>query len=144
MLLIERNSSHFTTEFLPRTLNPFSPYNQFSFLKPFNKSPNLKFQSNKRFQVVSFFGNPDPNSIFLVSGENYNVCSTRDVRSYAGRSKKTGGASSFGGRLEGNADFRRRLRRSARAKSKKLAESLFYRLKNPKGRGNYPDNFSEE
>lgn len=138
------NSSHFTTEFLPTTLNPFSPYNQFSFLKPFHKPPNLKFQPHKRFQVVSFSQNPTPDSEFPISGENYNVHSTRDVQTYAGRSKKTGGASSSGGRLEGNAEFRRRMRRNAKVKTKKLAESLFYRLKNPKGRGNYPDNFSED
>ncbi|XP_058748138.1 uncharacterized protein LOC131620954 [Vicia villosa] len=138
------NSTHFTTEFLPRTLNPFSPYNQFSFLKPFNKSPNLKFQPRKRFQVVSFSQNPKSSSELTISGKDYNVRSNRDVRTYAGRSKKTGGASSSGGRLEGNAEFRRRMKRNSKAKSKKLAESLFYRLKNPKGRGNYPDNFSED
>jgi hypothetical protein len=138
------DSTHFTTEFLPRTLNPFSPYNKFSFLKPFNKPPNLKFQPHKGFQVVSFSQNPKPSSELAIFGKNYNVCSIRDVRSYAGRSKKIGGASSSGGRLEGNAEFRRRVKRNARTKSKKLAESLFYRLKNPRGRGNYPDNFSED
>ncbi|XP_059285309.1 uncharacterized protein LOC132038645 [Lycium ferocissimum] len=62
----------------------------------------------------------------------------RDIRSFAGRKKENSG----GGRIEGSAEFRRQAKRNARRKSKKLAESLFYRLKNP--HGNYPDNFSEE
>lgn len=61
----------------------------------------------------------------------------RDTRSFAGRSK-----ANPGGRIEGSAELRRQAKRNARRKSKKIAESLFYRLKNP--RGNYPDNFSEE
>ncbi|AES99428.1 hypothetical protein MtrunA17_Chr5g0435731 [Medicago truncatula] len=139
------DSTPFTTEFLPRTLNPFSPYNKFSFFKPFNKSQTLiKFQPYKRFEVVSLAQNAKPESEFGIFSKNCDVFSRRDVGCYAGRSKKTGGASSSGGRLEGNADFRRRMKRNARVKSKKLAESLFYRLKNPRGRGNYPDNFSED
>ncbi|XVF78836.1 hypothetical protein PTKIN_Ptkin14bG0169200 [Pterospermum kingtungense] len=39
--------------------------------------------------------------------------------------------------------MRRRAKQNARRKSKKLAESLFYRLKNP-GKGNHADNFTEE
>lgn len=42
----------------------------------------------------------------------------------------------------GNADVRREFKQNVRRKSKKFAESLFYRLKNP--RGNYANNFSEE
>ncbi|KAJ8543010.1 hypothetical protein K7X08_005533 [Anisodus acutangulus] len=49
---------------------------------------------------------------------------------------------SGGGLIEGSAEFRRQAKRNARRKSKKLTESLFYRLKNP--HGNYPDNFNEE
>lgn len=61
----------------------------------------------------------------------------RDVRSFAGKSKKKAG-----GRIQGGAELRREIRRKARRKSKKLAESFFYRLKNP--HGNYPDNFTED
>lgn len=66
----------------------------------------------------------------------------RDLRSYAGRSKKKEGGSSSSGRIEGNAEFRREVKRNARLKSKKLAESLFYRLKNPNR--SHADNFTED
>ncbi|XP_047321716.1 uncharacterized protein LOC124925688 [Impatiens glandulifera] len=65
----------------------------------------------------------------------------RDVRSYAGRSKKTPGEPSSG-RIEGSAELRKEVKRNAHRRSRKLAENLFYRLKNP--HKNYPDNFSEE
>lgn len=73
----------------------------------------------------------------------------RDVRAWAGRSKKKPGGSS-GGRIEGNAEMRREAKRNARIKSKKLAESLFYRLYNNPNRSrssilsNHPDKFTEE
>ncbi|KAI3802962.1 hypothetical protein L1987_31109 [Smallanthus sonchifolius] len=54
--------------------------------------------------------------------------------------KKEGGTST--GRIEGNAELHREAKRNTRRKSKRLAENLFYRLKNP--HGNYPNNFSEE
>ncbi|XP_061343548.1 uncharacterized protein LOC133289585 [Gastrolobium bilobum] len=148
-MLFEMDVSHFRSEFLPRTLNPSSAYLQFSSLRHFHKSPNLKFQSQKRFKIVSFSQSPKPFSKLPSCDHNPaytphdNGC-TRDLRSYAGRSKKSGGSSSSGGRIEGNAEFRRRLRHNARQKSKKYAESLFYRLKNPRGGGNYPNNFSED
>ena len=143
---------HFRSDFLPRTLNPFSPYLQFPSLRPFSNSlhnaPNLKFRAQKRFAVISFSQSPKPITKLPISGQNplyspqdNNAC-TRDVQSYAGRSKKRGGGSSPG-RIEGNAELRRRIKRNAKAKSKKYAESLFYRLKNPRG-GNYPNNISEE
>lgn len=66
----------------------------------------------------------------------------RDLRSYAGRSKKKASGGSSSGRIEGNAEVRREVKRNARRKSKKLAESLFYRLKNPNR--NYADNFTED
>ncbi|KAH9614734.1 hypothetical protein KSS87_014060, partial [Heliosperma pusillum] len=56
----------------------------------------------------------------------------------AGRSKKTPST----GRILGSAELRSEAKRNARRKSRKLAESLFYRLKNP--HRNHPDNFSEE
>nr|GLL47153.1 uncharacterized protein LOC109150618 [Ipomoea trifida] len=46
------------------------------------------------------------------------------------------------GASKGTAEVRREAKRNARLRSKKMAESLFYRLKNP--HGNYPNNFSEE
>ncbi|KAH1093360.1 hypothetical protein GYH30_039219 [Glycine max] len=141
-MLFEMDLRHFRSEFLPTTLNPSSTYLQFSPLRPLHKTLNLKFQSQKRFAVVSFSQRPKTISEFSILGQN-SWC-TRDLRSYAGRSKKSGGAGSSGGRIEGNAEFRRRLKRNARARSKKYAESLFYRLKNPKGGGNYPDNFTED
>ncbi|XP_006407033.2 uncharacterized protein LOC18023599 [Eutrema salsugineum] len=73
----------------------------------------------------------------------------RDVRALAGRSKKKPGGSS-GGRIEGDSDMRKQVKRNAREKSKKLAESLFYRLYNnpDKSRSNilssHPDKFTEE
>ncbi|KAE9596159.1 hypothetical protein Lal_00031189 [Lupinus albus] len=146
--------SHFRSELLPRTLIPSSPFIQFSYIRPFSNpfhsAPNLKFQPQKRFAVTSFSQSPSisitkvtpfvQNPLYFPQDD---VCA-RDVRSFAGRSKKTGGRSSSGGRIEGSADLRRRLKRNARAKAKKLADSLFYRLKNPRGGGNYPNNFSED
>ncbi|KAG6403845.1 hypothetical protein SASPL_136078 [Salvia splendens] len=60
-----------------------------------------------------------------------------DIRTFAGRSK-----GKSGGSIDGGADLLRESKRNARRRSKKMAESLFYRLKNP--HKNYPDNFSEE
>ena len=119
-MLFEMDLMHFRSEFLPTTLNPSSTYLQFSPLKPFQKTLNLKFQSQKRFAVVSFSQRPKTISEFSILGQN-SWC-TRDLRSYAGRSKKSGGAGSSGGRIEGNAEFRRRLKRNDRARSKKYAE----------------------
>ncbi|KAG6637162.1 uncharacterized protein LOC122281319 [Carya illinoinensis] len=66
------------------------------------------------------------------------------VRCLAGRSKKKKPAGSPPGRIEGNAEFRRAVKEGARQKSKKLAESRFYRLhKNPKN-SNHADNFTED
>ncbi|KAG8386417.1 hypothetical protein BUALT_Bualt03G0146600 [Buddleja alternifolia] len=79
--------------------------------------------------------NPNPK----FSCQNANKRS--DFRSFAGRSKgKPGGPST--GRIEGDADLRREAKRNARRESKKMAESLFYRMKNP--HKSYPENFSEE
>lgn len=133
---------HFRSEFLPKTLNPSSTYLQFSPLRPFHKTPNLKFHSQKRFAVVSFSQNPK--AISELSVLRRNPACSRDLRSYAGRSKKSGGEGSSSGRIEGYAEFRRRLKRNSRARSRKYAESLFYRLKNPRGGGNYPNNFTED
>ncbi|KAB1216482.1 hypothetical protein CJ030_MR4G018577 [Morella rubra] len=67
-----------------------------------------------------------------------------DIRCLAGRSKKKNTGGQPPGRIEGNAEFRRSVKEGARRKSKKLAESLFYRLhKNPKN-SNHADNFTED
>ncbi|KAJ8755682.1 hypothetical protein K2173_022586 [Erythroxylum novogranatense] len=76
----------------------------------------------------------------VLSLSHQNEPSQRDVRAFAGRSKKKT-REAVAGRIEGNAEFRRQMKRNAWKKSKKLAESLFYRLKNPNK--NYPDNFTE-
>ncbi|RDX94409.1 hypothetical protein CR513_23212, partial [Mucuna pruriens] len=133
---------HFRSEFLPTTLNPSSAYLHFSPLRPFHKTPNLKFQSLKRFGVVSFSQGHKPINKLSILGQNRPF--TRDLRSYAGRSKKSDGQGTSSGRIEGGAEFLRQLKRNARARSKKYAESLFYRLKNPRGGGNYADNFTED
>ncbi|KAL1541391.1 hypothetical protein AAHA92_25619 [Salvia divinorum] len=66
-----------------------------------------------------------------------NASHRSDFRIFAGRSK-----GKSGGSIDGGADLLRESKRNARRRSKKMAESLFYRLKNP--HKNYPDNFSEE
>ncbi|TYH64556.1 hypothetical protein ES332_D07G274700v1 [Gossypium tomentosum] len=66
----------------------------------------------------------------------------RDIRAFAGRSKKKPEDQSSG-RLEGNSELRRVARQNARRNQKKRAESLFYRLKNP-GKSIHADNFTEE
>ncbi|XP_065861955.1 uncharacterized protein [Euphorbia lathyris] len=82
-----------------------------------------------------------PLLLSTLSFSRKDVSSRRQVRSFAGRSKKKPGGASPG-RIEGNAEFRRQVKRNARIKSRKLAESLFYRLKNPNR--NHADNFSED
>lgn len=74
----------------------------------------------------------------------------RDVRALAGRSKKKPGGGSSGGRIEGDSDARKQAKRNAREKSKKLAESLFYRLYNNPDKtrtsilSSHPDKFTED
>ncbi|KAL5710535.1 hypothetical protein ACHQM5_021084 [Ranunculus cassubicifolius] len=65
----------------------------------------------------------------------------RNVIVAAGRSKKKPGGPSTG-RIEGGSDIRKQAKRNARRKSLKLAESLFYRLKNPNRI--HADNFTED
>ncbi|KAF6162116.1 hypothetical protein GIB67_008245 [Kingdonia uniflora] len=81
------------------------------------------------------------NPSFSISPNNNVPQYRRSVIVSAGRSNKKPGQSS-GGRIEGNAEVRREAKFNARRKSKKLAENLFYRLKNP--HKNQADNFSEE
>lgn len=114
--------------FLPKFLNPLHK----STITPIHNSSRI----TKPLKIQSLYTNPK----YIFSSQN--VSNTRrDVRSFAGRSKKKPGEPSSG-RIEGNSEFRREVKQNARRKNKKLAESLFYRLKNP--HKNYPDNFSEE
>ncbi|XVE53128.1 hypothetical protein DITRI_Ditri02bG0179500 [Diplodiscus trichospermus] len=109
-----------------------------SFSKALNPS-FLVFPSNERI-----LSPPLPRQNYQFSCQKSPILSIhhRDVRAFAGRSKKKPGGQSSG-RLEGNAEIRRVAKQNARRKSKKLAESLFYRLKNP-GKRNHADNFTEE
>lgn len=106
-------------------------------------------QSPQNFWVLSKTPNLNPSyPLFLPkltfpNPRKPRFCGQNGVRCMAGRSekkKKGGGASP--GRIEGDADFRRAVKEGARRKSKKLAESRFYRLhKNSK---NQADNFTED
>ncbi|KAH6780882.1 hypothetical protein C2S52_012119 [Perilla frutescens var. hirtella] len=112
---------------LPKTLNPnLNPFHLFpsKFLKTLPRIPPPLSKSIKiRSQYPKFSGQ--------------NAIHRPDFRLFAGRNKgKTGGA------IDGGAELLREAKRNARRRSKKMAESLFYRLKNP--HKNYPDNFSEE
>ncbi|CAI0560314.1 unnamed protein product [Linum tenue] len=70
-----------------------------------------------------------------------NASQRREVRAFAGRSKKKPGGPSTG-RIEGNAEVRRKIKQSARRKTWKIAESNFYKLKG--SHNNHPDNFTED
>ncbi|XP_060189197.1 uncharacterized protein LOC132618151 [Lycium barbarum] len=124
---------------ISKTLNPtLSTTLRSSSLSPFfnpllRTLPLIPCTSRTPKPLTILSHNQKP-KIFLQN----DVTFRRDIRSFAGRKKENSG----GGRIEGSAEFRRQAKRNARRKSKKLTESLFYRLKNP--RGNYPDNFSEE
>ncbi|XVF78833.1 hypothetical protein PTKIN_Ptkin14bG0168900 [Pterospermum kingtungense] len=110
-----------------------------SFSKTLSPSSFLLFLPPKPFLSPSF---PSQNHRFSRQKPPILSINHRDVRAFAGRSKKKPGGQSSG-RLEGNAEMRRVAKQNARRKSKKLAESLFYRLKNP-GKGNHADNFTKE
>ncbi|XP_059662725.1 uncharacterized protein LOC132308616 [Cornus florida] len=127
---------------LSKTLNPS--------LSTF-QCPSISKFSNPLFKTLTTIHytpqNPKPLLILSLS-QNLNfpfsrqhVTHRREVRSFAGRSKKKPGGPSTG-RIEGGAEIRREAKRNARRRSRKLAENLFYRLKNP--HKNYPDNFTEE
>ncbi|KAF5814765.1 hypothetical protein HanRHA438_Chr03g0126741 [Helianthus annuus] len=120
---------------LSKTLNPcfstFTPYPLTKISNPLYK-PIIPTHSSPK--------TPKYQSIKALFSPKIPSCRP-SVRSYAGRSKKKEGGTSTG-RIEGNAELRREAKRNVRRKSKKLAENLFYRLKNP--HGNYPNNFTEE
>ncbi|CAH8293944.1 unnamed protein product [Eruca vesicaria subsp. sativa] len=127
-----------------KTLNP-----TFSSLSPFSipKSPPNSFtQRTIPISPLTQRNKIKISNLFL----NKDVASRRDVRALAGRSKKKPGGTS-GGRIEGDSNTRKQIKRNAREKSKKLAESLFYRLYNnpdKKSRSNilssHPDKFTED
>ncbi|KAL6543784.1 hypothetical protein OROGR_010281 [Orobanche gracilis] len=121
---------------LPRTLNSHLSTRPSKFCNPLLKTfPRIHPSAATRELLTIHSQTLKPN----FSSQNVNQ--RPDLRSFAGRSKgKPGGPST--GRTEGDADLRRQAKRNAQRKSRKMAESLFYRLKNP--HKNYPDNFSEE
>lgn len=127
---------------LAKTLNPslflFTP-----FPNPLRKTLTLQPISTapKRLCIKAFSQfpqNSDPNFTFSHQIPQLR----RDIRSLAGRSKKKPGGGPSPGRIEGNAEFRKEVKQNARRKSKKLAESMFYRLKNPSRK--YADNFTDD
>ncbi|XP_062096802.1 uncharacterized protein LOC133802503 [Humulus lupulus] len=130
---------------LSKTLNPpFSLLHCSSlsrFSNPLRKTLTFRPRNvPKPFQIISHSKTHLPIPTFPLQNL---AARSRDVRSFAGRSKKkAGGGGSSGGRIEGNAEFRREVKRNARRRNKKMAESLFYRLKNPNR--NHPDNFTED
>ncbi|KAL8195454.1 hypothetical protein R6Q57_025857 [Mikania cordata] len=109
-----------------KTQNPyfstFTPYPLTKISKPPLFKPQIPIHSSPKIPTII--------SIKSLFSPNNESCRP-DVRSYAGRSKKKQGGTSTG-RIEGNAELRREAKRNARRKSKKLAENLFYRLKNPR------------
>ena len=130
---------------LPKPLNPPFSLLHHPSLTPFSNPlrKTLTFRPRnapKPLQISALSKTPFPITTFFRQNL---AAGTRDVRSFADKSKKRASSgSSAAGRIEGNAEFRRELKRNARRRSKKLAESLFYRLKNPNR--NYPDNFTED
>ncbi|MBA0634013.1 hypothetical protein Godav_024883 [Gossypium davidsonii] len=97
---------------------------------------------NSIFELYLLLVPPDENRPFSCQCTPILSVHHRDIRAFAGRSKKKPGDQSSG-RLEGNSEIRRVARQNARRKQKKRAESLFYRLKNP-GKSIHADNFTEE
>ncbi|KAK9937846.1 hypothetical protein M0R45_014613 [Rubus argutus] len=132
---------------LSKTLNP-SLFLLTPFSNPLRETLNVKpSNAPKRFSIKAVSQIPHssgPNLTFSRQIPQFG----RDLRTFAGRSKKKpGGPGGSGdgpsrGRIDGNSEFRKEMKRNARRKSKKLAESMFYRLKNPSR--NYPDNFTQD
>ncbi|KAL6999632.1 hypothetical protein U1Q18_000791 [Sarracenia purpurea var. burkii] len=128
---------------LCKTLNPHLSSFQ---IPPLSKFPNPLHKTLTPFHI-SPHNPPKPLRIHCLSQipsfpfSRQVATNRRDVRLFAGRSKKNPGGQSTG-RIEGNAELRREAKRNARKRSRKLTENLFYKLKNP--HKNYPDNFTEE
>ncbi|XP_023535253.1 uncharacterized protein LOC111796741 [Cucurbita pepo subsp. pepo] len=136
-----------TSQFpLCKTLNPSSPFLPSTSLTPFSnpllQTLTLKsHKTRKPLTIISGLPNASVLPIFRQISQFPFANSRPDIRTCAGRSKKKGGGPSPG-RIEGNAEFRRKLRNNVRRKSQKPAESHFYRRKN--SNSNYADNFSED
>ncbi|CAA7024948.1 unnamed protein product [Microthlaspi erraticum] len=128
-----------------KTLNPSFSFFSFSFRNSQPKSVARRTVSVLPVTERNFAFGDKRSDLSLGNDGGFR----RDVRALAGRSKKKPGGSS-GGRIEGDADMRKKVKRNAREKSKKLAESLFYRLYNnpDKSRSSilssHPDKFTEE
>ncbi|KAF5181333.1 2-C-methyl-D-erythritol 4-phosphate cytidylyltransferase [Thalictrum thalictroides] len=131
----------FTVPKTPLNPNPTSPLSSLQSISPNKLFPlSLKLPLPLRITQIQsyyYYGNPNfPLSLFSTKRRSPVVS--------AGRSKKTNpsGGGGSGGRIEGGSDIRREAKRNARRRSLKLAESLFYRLKNPNR--NHADNFTED
>ncbi|GAV85223.1 hypothetical protein CFOL_v3_28661 [Cephalotus follicularis] len=126
-----------------KTLNPSLSLLQFPSLKPSQtqtKTPTPKSLKSplslNSLQIPPISCHSPPPSL-------QNPSLSR-LRCWAGRSKKKADGQSPG-RVEGAAEIHRRVKRNARIKAKKLAESFFYRLNNINNPNNkYADNFTEE
>ncbi|KAE8124704.1 hypothetical protein FH972_019566 [Carpinus fangiana] len=100
------------------------------------KTPNLNPSYPLFLPKLTF---PNPRSP-RFHGQNGVLCMAG--RSEKKKKKKGGGAPP--GRIEGDADFRRAVKEGARRKSRKLAESRFYRLHKNRKSQNQADNFTED
>ncbi|XP_043716859.1 uncharacterized protein LOC122664897 [Telopea speciosissima] len=119
---------------LPKTLNPSLHSFQWKTLK------RLPDPHSKTF-LTQIPSKTSPRNLSIQGISHKNATQRRNVKVFAGRSKKQPGGPSTG-RIEGGAELRREAKRNARKKSKRIAENLFYRLKNPNR--NHADSFSEE
>ncbi|KAM5586260.1 hypothetical protein ABKV19_005256 [Rosa sericea] len=127
---------------LCKTLNP-SLFLLTPFPNPLRQTLTLKPSSApKRFGIRAVSEIPQ----ITVPNFTFSRQIPRDLRAFAGRSKKKAGGGPGGsggdGRIDANSEYRKEAKRNARRKTKKLAESMFYRLKNPSR--NYPDNFTQD
>ncbi|XP_042479630.1 uncharacterized protein LOC122060562 [Macadamia integrifolia] len=120
---------------LPKTLNPSVHSFQWKTLK------RLPDHHSKTFFLTQIPSRASPRNLAIQAISHKNGTHSRDVKAFAGRSKKKPGGPSTG-RIEGGAELRREAKKNARKKSKRIAENLFYRLKNPSR--NQADSFSED
>ncbi|XP_010277236.1 PREDICTED: uncharacterized protein LOC104611736 [Nelumbo nucifera] len=123
---------------LPKTLNPSLSCHQWVALKRLSLSLSTTLTPTRIPSPIKSTNFPIQ---AITSISQRNAPHRRNARAFAGRSKKKPGGPSTG-RIEGNAELRREAKKNARRKSKRLAENLFYRLKNPNR--NQADSFSEE
>ncbi|CAN1128282.1 hypothetical protein LINPERHAP2_LOCUS4538 [Linum perenne] len=115
-----------------KTLNPSSSLSPF--LRPV-KSGTLNLAS-PFLPGVSF-----PLQHLPRLSSRRNASQRFEVRALAGRSKKKPGGPSTG-RIEGNAEVRRKIKQSAKRKTWRINEPNFYKQKD--SHKNHPDNFTED